>query len=164
VEVVLTPYDPEWPRLYEREAGRIRAALGGRALVLEHVGSTSIPGLAAKPKIDILLVVADSADEEAYVPALEAAGYTVRIREPEWQEHRLLKGPEVDLNLHVFSSGAAEVERLLRFRDHLRADPADRELYERTKRGLAERDWETVQDYADAKSDVVEAILLRAAP
>jgi GrpB-like predicted nucleotidyltransferase (UPF0157 family) len=160
--VVLVEYDPEWPSLYAREEARIRGALGDAALQVEHAGSTSVPGLAAKPIVDIVLVVANSADEPAYVPALEAAGYTLRIREPEWFEHRALKGTEPSVNLHVFPPGCPEVERMLRFRDHLRRDAGDRELYERTKRELAQREWKYVQHYADAKSDVVEAILARA--
>src|SRR5262249_27232018 len=128
----------------------------------EHTGSTSVPGLAAKPIIDITLVVADSADEPAYVPALEAAGYVLRIREPDWHEHRGLKGPDTIVNLHVFSRGCAEIERMLIFRDRLRSDDAERELYEAVKRELAEKDWEYVQHYADAKSEVVEAIIARA--
>jgi GrpB-like predicted nucleotidyltransferase (UPF0157 family) len=160
--VVLVQYDAEWPRLYAREEARIRDALGKTALQVEHVGSTSIPGLAAKPIVDIVLVVPDSADEPAYVPALEAAGYVHRIREPDWFEHRVLKGTDPKVNLHVFSPECPEVERMLRFRDHLRHDQRDRDLYERTKRELAGRDWKYVQHYADAKSDVVEEILERA--
>jgi GrpB-like predicted nucleotidyltransferase (UPF0157 family) len=161
-QVVLVEYDPEWPRLFAREAVRIRAALGDHALLIEHVGSTSVPNLAAKPKIDILLAVADSADEEAYVPALEAAGYTLHIREPDWHQHRLLKGPDTDINLHVFSSGSEEIGRMLGFRDHLRANVADRDLYLQTKRDLASRTWQYTQHYADAKSRVVEEIIARA--
>ena len=160
--IVLADYDPDWPRLFEREAARIRAALGDRALQVEHTGSTSVPGLAAKPIIDVVLAVADSRDEPAYVPPLEAAGYVLRIREPDWFEHRVLKGTDPEVNLHVFSIGCVEVERMLLFRDHLRRNPDDRELYERTKRKLAEREWKYVQHYADAKSQVVEEILDRA--
>jgi GrpB-like predicted nucleotidyltransferase (UPF0157 family) len=127
--------------------------------MLEHVGSTSVPGLAAKPIIDILLVVANSAEESDYVPALVAKGYVLRIREPEWHEHRLLKNPRSTVNLHVFSAGSEEVDRMLRFRDLLRTNPAARELYEQTKRELAKRTWRYVQNYADAKSKVVESIL-----
>jgi GrpB-like predicted nucleotidyltransferase (UPF0157 family) len=158
----LAEYDPTWPQLFEREANRIRAALGERVLLLEHVGSTSVPGLAAKPRIDILLVVPDSADESAYVPALEAAGYVLRIREPDWYQHRMFKGPDTDINLHVLSPGCPEIERMLLFRDHLRRNTADRELYERTKRDLAQRNWKYGQNYADAKTGVVEEILVRA--
>jgi GrpB-like predicted nucleotidyltransferase (UPF0157 family) len=160
--IVLSEYDPAWPALYEREAERIRSALGDRALLLEHVGSTSVPLLAAKPRIDIVLAVADSNDEGAYVPALEAAGYVLRIRERDWHEHRMLNGPDLPLNLHVFSRGCSEIERMLRFRDHLRRNEADRRLYEDTKRTLARRTWKVTQDYADAKTAVVEEILARA--
>lgn len=160
--IQLVDYDPAWPRLFQREAHRIRAALGERAVRIEHVGSTAVPGLAAKPLIDILLAVADSADEAAYLPALAAAGYALRIREPAWHEHRLLKGPDTDVNLHVFSLGCSEIERMLRFRDHLRRHEADRRLYERTKRALARRDWAYTQHYADAKTAVVEEIIARA--
>ena len=100
-----------------------------------------MPGLAAKPIIDIVLTVADSADEDAYVPALEAAGYELTIRERDWHEHRLLKGADPEVNLHVFSDRCPEIARMTAFRDHLRANPADRDLYERTKRDLARRTW-----------------------
>ena len=158
----IVDYDPRWPRLFQREAKRIQAALGDRVLSIEHVGSTSVPGLAAKPRIDVLLVVADSADEAAYVPALEAAGYVLRIREPDWYEHRVFKGPDMDINLHVFSPGCPEIDRMLLFRDRLRSNASDRRLYERTKRELARRDWKYTQNYADAKTAVVEEILTRA--
>jgi len=160
--VLLAEYDPDWPQLFRHEADRIRDALGPRALQVEHVGSTSVPGLAAKPIIDISLAVADSADERAYVPALEGAGYFLRIREPDWFAHRAFGREGVRVNLHVFSAGCAEIDRMLRFRDRLRRDDGDRELYERTKRELAQRQWKYVQNYADAKSAVVQAILARA--
>ncbi len=158
----LEEYDPGWPRLFEREAARVRAALGERVLRLEHVGSTSVPGLAAKPLIDMLLVVPDSADEAAYVPALEAAGYVLRIREPDWHQHRLFKGPDTDINLHVFSPGCPEIRRMLLFRDWLRTHDGDRRRYEQAKRELAGREWKYVQNYADAKTAVVEEIIARA--
>jgi GrpB-like predicted nucleotidyltransferase (UPF0157 family) len=160
--VLLADYDPAWAALYAREEARIRSALGERAVVLEHVGSTSVPGLAAKPKIDMLLGVADSADEAAYVPALEAAGYVLHIREPDWHEHRLFKGPDTDINLHVFSAGHPEIARLIAFRDWLRGNEEERRLYERTKRELAARTWLYTQNYADAKTAVVEEIIGRA--
>ena len=159
--VYLAPYDAEWPRLFERDARRIRAALGNRVLVLEHAGSTSVPGLSAKPRIDIILAVADSANEDDYVPALEAAGYFLRVREPGWHEHRVFKGPDTDVNLHTFTIGCLEIERMLKFRDHLRADGADKQLYENAKRELAQRTWKYTQNYADAKTQVVEDIISR---
>ncbi len=160
--IALAEYDPAWPALFEREEQRIRAALGEAVVRLEHTGSTSIPGLAAKPIIDITLLVADSADEAAYVPHLESAGYRLHIREPAWHEHRLFKGPETEVNLHVFSRGSAELDRMVGFRDWLRTHPEERELYERTKRELAARTWRHVQHYADAKTAVVEEIIARA--
>lgn len=160
--IELAEYDPEWPRLYAREGARIRAALGPRALRIEHVGSTAVPGLAAKPLIDIVLVVADTRDEAAYVPPLEAAGYVLRIREPDWFEHRLFKGPDTNVNVHAFSDGCEEVERMIAFRDWLRAHDEDRDLYLAVKRELAAREWKYVQNYADAKSTVVRGILARA--
>jgi GrpB-like predicted nucleotidyltransferase (UPF0157 family) len=160
--VVVVDYDPLWPALFAREAARIGAALGPRVLRLEHAGSTSVPGLPAKPIIDMVLAVADSADEAAYVPALEAVGYVLRIREPDWFEHRLFKGPDTAVNLHVFSAGCTEIARTLAFRDWLRANPADRDLYAATKRELAARRWKYVQHYADAKTPVIQAIMARA--
>jgi GrpB-like predicted nucleotidyltransferase (UPF0157 family) len=161
--ITLVAYDQAWPGQFEAEAARIRAALGPAVLQLEHTGSTAVPGLAAKPIIDITLVVPHSADEDAYVPQLEAAGYQLAIREPGWFEHRLLRASDPSVNLHTFSRGCPEVDRMVRFRDRLRTHDADRELYERTKRELAARPWGYVQDYADAKGVVVEAILARAA-
>ncbi len=160
--IQIVEYDPRWPNVFVREADSIRTLLGSRALRIEHVCSTSVPGLAAKPIIDLLLVVADSAEEEAYAPALVAAGYVLRIREPEWYEHRLFGGPDADLNLHVFSSGCAEINRMLLFRDWLRSSAADRDLYGRTKLALAQQEWEDVQNYADAKTAVIEEIMARA--
>jgi len=107
-------------------------------------------------------VVADSADESLYIPALEDAGYMLHIREPDWYEHRLLKGPDTDINLHVFSPGCPQIDRMLLFRNWLRDNPYDRQLYERAKRELAHKDWKYVQNYADAKTTIVEEILVRA--
>ncbi len=161
-KILLVPYDPAWPALYEREAARIRGALGDRVRLLEHVGTTSVPGLSAKPIVDILLVVPDSSDEPSYVPDLAAAGYRLVIREPEWYEHRAFKGPDTNVNLHVHSPSSPEIERMLAFRDWLRSNDDERDLYLRTKLELAGRDWAYVQNYADAKGEVVEAIITRA--
>ena len=160
--VYLAPYDPAWPSLFTRLAKQIHEALGDAILLLEHVGSTSVPGLSAKPIIDMVLAVADSSDESSYVKPLEEKGYTLRIREPDWYEHRLLKPPEVEGNLHVFSAGCKEIERMLLFRDWLRIHADDRLLYEETKRELAARTWKYTQNYADAKAEVVQEILARA--
>jgi GrpB-like predicted nucleotidyltransferase (UPF0157 family) len=158
----LVAYDPTWSAQYEAVAARIRDAIGDTAVVLEHAGSTSVPGLAAKDQIDVVLGVPDSTDEAAYVPALEAAGFEFAIREPEWFEHRLFRGRDPKVNLHTFSAHCEEIARMLAFRDWLRTHSEDLELYEREKRRLAERTWNTMQDYADAKTEVVREIVGRA--
>ncbi|MFW5416021.1 GrpB family protein [Nocardiopsis sp. CNT-189] len=159
--VLLVEPDPKWPYLFQREVERLRGLLGEAALGIEHVGSTAVPGLAAKPCVDILLLVADPEDEEAYRPALEGAGYRLFLVEPERSGHRGFKGPDVNVNLHVYPEGP-EARRMLRFRDRLRSSAGDRELYERTKRELAERTWGSVREYGDAKTGVVDEILSRA--
>ncbi len=160
--IEIVDYDPSWPLEFERHREKIVRALGEQALMIEHAGSTSVPGLAAKPRIDIVLVVPDSSDESSYVPPMEAAGYELAIREPDWFEHRVFKRPDVQVNVHVFSRDCPEIDRMLLFRDWLRAHPDDRNFYAQTKRELAGRDWEFVQEYADEKTAVVEAIIARA--
>lgn len=158
-KIEVAEYDSEWPERYGREAARVRDVLGDRVVRLEHAGSTSVPGLPAKPIIDMVLEVADSADEASYVPDLEAAGFVLVIREADWYEHRVFKGPETNINVHVFSADCEETDRMLLFRDWLRANDADRERYAAAKRELASRDWKYVQQYADAKSDIVAEIM-----
>jgi GrpB-like predicted nucleotidyltransferase (UPF0157 family) len=160
--IYLAPYDPEWASQFSLQADRIRSALAEKVLRLEHVGSTSVPGLSAKPIIDMVLAVPNSADESSYVPPLEKLGFVLRIREPDWFEHRLLKAPDIDGNLHVFSISCEEIDRMIAFRDWLRAHDEDRRRYEVTKRELAARTWRHVQNYADAKSEIVREILTRA--
>jgi GrpB-like predicted nucleotidyltransferase (UPF0157 family) len=158
-DILIADYDPTWPVRYAAHAIAITAAIGGALMVLEHIGSTAVPDLAAKPIVDILVVVADSADEASYVPPLEAAGYELRVREPAFQQHRMLKTPAKDVNVHVFSEGATEIGRLLAFRDRLRTHPSERKRYEERKRHLATQSWPDVNAYAEAKTDVIEAIL-----
>jgi len=161
-KVEIVDYDPVWPATFEREAARLRRTLGERVRLLEHAGSTSVPGLPAKPIIDMVLALPDSSDESAYLPDMDAAGYVLRIREPDWYEHRVFKGPDANINLHVFTAGAAEIQKMLTFRDWLRTHPEELDLYRRTKLELASREWEFVQHYADAKTQVIEGILARA--
>jgi GrpB-like predicted nucleotidyltransferase (UPF0157 family) len=160
--IYLAPYDPDWTKQFSLQAKQIRDALSERVLLLEHVGSTSVPGLSAKPVIDMVLAVSNSADEPSYVPLLEARGFVLRIREPDWFQHRLLKAPDIAGNLHVFSIRCEEIDRMLTFRDWLRMHDEDRRLYEETKRKLAAQTWKDTQHYADAKSEVVQEILGRA--
>lgn len=111
VPIVIAEYDPRWPARYAESSAAISAALGRRALRLEHIGSTAVPGLGAKPIVDILVVVADSADEASYLPHLERAGYALRVREPGLDEHRMLRSPARDVHVHVYSQGSREIER-----------------------------------------------------
>jgi GrpB-like predicted nucleotidyltransferase (UPF0157 family) len=157
--------DPAWPGRYEALAATIRAALGWRAMMLEHVGSTSVPGLAAKPVIDIDLTVADPEREQDYVPALEAIGFQLVIREPWWYGHRALAAERPRSNLHVFGFDSPEPVRHRIFRDWLRDNPADRDLYAAAKRQAADRanaGGEHVEQYNARKQQVVREIYHRA--
>ncbi len=160
--ILLMEYDPRWPEQFRRERDRIRNVLGERALAVEHVGSTSVPGLCAKPIIDILLLVENPAEEHSFAPLLEKAGYRLRIREPQWHEHRMFKKQNPEVNLHVFRTGDEEAGRMLAFRDCLRKDERDRERYAAEKRRLASGCWKYVQDYADAKTEMINEIMKRA--
>ena len=162
--IAIVEYDPSWPALYATVAARLRDALGDRVLELDHVGSTSVPGLAAKPVIDVSLTVADSADEPAYLPDLEAAGFELRVREPGWHEHRCLRGTDPPTNVHVWSPGATEPIRNALFRDWLRDHPDDRELYVAAKRSAAAASndaGETMMEYNLRKQAVIREILDR---
>ena len=158
VEIHIVDSDPAWASQFQEHATRIRAALGDIMLRIEHIGSTSVPGLPSKPIIDIILVVTNCADEDAYLRLLEAAGYQLRVRET---DHRMLRTLSRDVHIHVYSSGSSEIERLLVFRDRLRQDASDRELYAQTKRELAARDWRDMNAYADAKTQVIDGIIAR---
>ena len=164
-DIAIVPADPAWPRMYEELASIISSALGDRALSLQHVGSTSVPGLAAKPIIDIDLVVADAADEASYVPDLEAAGFVLRVREPWWYEHRCLSLEQPRCNLHVFSPDSAESVRMAIFRDWLRANAQDRDLYRDAKVAAAAQanaNGEHVMEYNARKQNVIREIYDRA--
>jgi GrpB-like predicted nucleotidyltransferase (UPF0157 family) len=158
-EIVIAEYDPAWPERYQAHARVITDLLGSTLLAIEHVGSTAVPGLAAKPIIDILAVVPDSADESSYLPQLSAAGYYLRVREPDFFEHRMLRTAARDVHLHLFSPEAPEVRRMITFRDRLRRSPEDRARYEAVKRRLAARSWPDMNAYAEAKTEVVESII-----
>ena len=157
-KITVAPYDPEWPKLYERAAERIRSILGDKVLLLEHVGSTSVPGLAAKDVIDIDLTVPDPRVEAQYVPALERVGWVLTIREPSWHEHRCLTRKEgARSNLHVFGPDCPEVIRHRMFRDWLIAHDDDRELYEAAKRAAIPGGGD-VTDYNARKQVVIRDI------
>jgi GrpB-like predicted nucleotidyltransferase (UPF0157 family) len=160
--VRLVDHDPRWVERYDTERRRIVETLGERALGIHHIGSTAVPGLAAKDRVDVCLEVADPDDEDAYLHDLLSVGYAVRVVEP---GHRcLVRADPGDpaTNLHVYAEGDGEVTRHLRFRDRLRHDAADRRRYEELKRSLAEREWPDVNFYAEAKGDLIREILARA--
>src|SRR5579875_1199028 len=155
--VVLVDPDPSWPARYAAVAADLRTALGERALGLEHVGSTSVPGLAAKDVIDIDLTVADPRDEPAYLPALQSLGYVLTVREPSWHEHRCLRLDAPRVNLHVFGPGCPEVVRHRMFRDWLASHVEDRALYEQAKRAAIPGGG-TTMDYNRRKEAVIRQI------
>ena len=155
----LSDYDPEWEARYLEHRRRIGEALDTAGVDIEHIGSTSVPGLAAKPIIDIVVAVDDITAEEDYLDALLAAGYELRVREP---GHRLVRTPSRDVHVHIYERGAPAIDEYLLLRDHLRSDTTDRALYEQTKRQLLSREWSDMNDYADAKTDVIAAIKERA--
>lgn len=160
--IQLVDYDANWLRIFEEHAAIIDRALGGTALQIEHIGSTSVPKLAAKPIIDILVVVKNSADEPTYLRQLQAAGYVLRVREPDWNEHRMLRTASAGVHVHIYSADCDEIERSLSFRDRLRENVVDRVLYEATKRDLAGKDWSDMNAYAKAKTAVIERIIAAA--
>ncbi|SDY96200.1 GrpB domain, predicted nucleotidyltransferase, UPF0157 family [Asanoa ishikariensis] len=160
--IEIVAYDPSWPALYARHADRIRGALGPTALAVAHVGSTAVPGMAAKFRIDIDVIIEDPRAEAAYLPALEAAGYVLRIREPDWYEHRLLHGFDPMTNVHVFPPDCDEHLRHLILRDWLRDHPEDRARYAEEKRRIARSGVTYMAEYASQKSTVIVDILRRA--
>jgi GrpB-like predicted nucleotidyltransferase (UPF0157 family) len=156
--------DPSWPSRFAAMAARIRCALGDAALDVDHVGSTSVPGLAAKPIIDIDVTVPDPRDEATYVPALEAAGFRFRLRERRWHEHRLFHADEPQANVHVFGPDCPEVIRHRMLRDWLTVNSEDRQRYEDAKRASAAATnaaGETTMSYNQRKESVIREILDR---
>jgi GrpB-like predicted nucleotidyltransferase (UPF0157 family) len=165
VGIEVTDPDPAWPRQYDDLAGRIRGALGWRVLQLEHVGSTSVPGLAAKPVIDIDLTVADPGREQDYVPALETVGFRVVRREPWWYGHRVLCADGPSCNLHVFGFDSPELIKHRIFRNWLRGNPEERDRYADAKRqaaSAANAAGEHVMQYNARKQQVIREIYHRA--
>jgi GrpB-like predicted nucleotidyltransferase (UPF0157 family) len=159
--IIIEDYDPAWADQFAAASSLLGEALSGLILAIEHVGSTSVPGLPAKPIIDIDLLIGDTADESRYLPALEELGYRLVLREPWWYGHRMLVSPAEDVHLHVWPSGAPEPVRHRLFRDWLRAHPADRDLYAATKRRLARDTVHRPGDYSLAKNDVIDDIYVR---
>ena len=153
--LTIAEYSADWPRRYEHERQRIVDALGPTLRDIEHIGSTSVPGLAAKPIIDIVAAVPNIDDEDAYMPPLVAAGYVPRVREP---GHRMFRTPDRDVHVHLYTEGDPEYDAVVDFRDWLRTHPEDRVRYEALKRELAPQPWSDTQAYADAKGPLVDEI------
>jgi GrpB-like predicted nucleotidyltransferase (UPF0157 family) len=160
-DVAVVDPDPTWAEQAARLVGVVEAALAGRPATVEHVGSTSVPDLPAKPLLDLLLTVPDPDDEDVYVPALEEQGFTLVAREPWWQGHRLLRHHAPRTNLHVFGADSAEAARMRLFRDWLRTHPDDRALYADAKRAAsaaAMAAGEHVMQYNARKQAVVREV------
>ncbi len=159
--IVIEDYDPAWVRQFAAASARLSQALGDQVISIEHVGSTSVPGLAAKPIIDIDLSIEDTAAESRYLPALERLGYRLVLREPWWHGHRMLVSAAEDVHLHVWPRDAPEPIRHRLFRDWLCLHPEDLELYATTKRRLARDTAQQPGDYSLAKNEVIDAIYAR---
>ena len=157
--IVIVPYDPAWPEMFERHRRRIVGALGPIARRVDHIGSTSVMGLAAKAIIDIQVSVADVNDESAYLDRLAGAGYPLRIREP---GHRMFRTPALDVHVHICNAGSDWERRHLLLRDWLRQSAEDRDAYAALKTGLQAQDWETMNHYAEAKTELITEVLDRA--
>jgi len=152
-------YNDEWPRVFAEHRERLRAALRVVAVDIQHIGSTSVPGLAAKPIIDVVVTVDDITAEEDYLVPVLAAGYELRVREP---GHRLVRTPDRDVHVHIYETNAQAVTDYLLLRDRLRDDADDRALYARTKRELISQGFDDMNAYSDAKTEVIAAIVARA--
>jgi GrpB-like predicted nucleotidyltransferase (UPF0157 family)/predicted acetyltransferase len=161
-KIEIVDYDPLWPAQFQTHVSMIAEALGESAIQIEHIGSTSVPGLAAKSIIDIVVAMQDSTNEDSYLPQLQIAGYELRVREPDWFEHRMFRTPARDVHIHVFSVGCPEIDRCLMFRNRLRENARDCLLYEQTKRKLATQEWADMNEYAKAKTAVIESIVAAA--
>ncbi len=157
--VELVEYDPSWPRRFEVVRAELAGSLGERAIAIEHIGSTAVPGLVAKPIVDVLVAVPRVEPEDSYAPAIVALGYELRVREP---GHRMFRPAAGDVHIHVWAAGTQEAADYLLLRDRLRASPADREAYAARKRELAGRDWPDLNYYAHAKGPLIAEIIARA--
>jgi len=153
--IEIVDYRPAWAERFGGERARIDAALGSIARSIDHVGSTAVPGLGAKPIVDIMVTVDDPDDESSYLPQLEQAGYVLRVREP---QHRMLRTPELEVQVHIWTAGSDDERRHLIFRVRLRSSAEDRAEYERTKRELAGQHRD-VNHYANAKGALIGRII-----
>jgi GrpB-like predicted nucleotidyltransferase (UPF0157 family) len=162
--VVIVAYDPDWPRRFVEERQRLEAVFAGLEAVVEHVGSTAVPGLGAKPVIDVMVGLRALADVEARIPELEAAGYEyVREYQAQLPERRYFRKPRRGpraFHVHCVIEGGDFWIRHLAFRDYLRAHPESAAAYDALKRDLAMRFPKS--EYTDAKTPFIERVLASA--
>lgn len=163
-QIVIVPYDANWPRRFEEERAVLASVFAGSGAVVEHIGSTSVPGLGAKPVIDVMVGVVALSDVEGRMPALEDAGYEyVQKYEAQLPERRYFRKPRTGsraFHVHCVVKGSEFWVRHLAFRDYLREHPASAAAYDELKRDLAAR--VTKADYTDAKSPFIESVLTAA--
>jgi GrpB-like predicted nucleotidyltransferase (UPF0157 family) len=160
--VRVVPYDRRWPALFESEAGRIAAAVASTplpALALEHVGSTAVPGLAAKPVLDIAAGYASGTEPLVYVPVLESLGYVYRGNAGLPGREFFRRGEPRSHHVHLVEQRGAHWERYLRFRDTLRADAGVREAYAALKLALARQHPRDREAYIAGKAGFVDGVL-----
>jgi GrpB-like predicted nucleotidyltransferase (UPF0157 family) len=162
-EVVIIPYDPEWPNLFAHLGGALRAALGDFALRIDHIGSTSVPGLDAKPVIDVQISVASLEPLDAYRAPLESLGYVFRADNTERTKRYFRESPGLRrTHIHVRRAGSFSEQFALLFRDYLRAHADDARRYAKVKHRLANSYRHDRHGYTDAKIPHVWEIMTRA--
>ncbi len=163
-QVSIVPYDPEWPGRFGEERRILAAVFAGSDAIIEHVGSTAVPGLGAKPVIDVLIGVPILVEVESRIPALEGAGYEhVAEYEEQLPDRRYFRKPRFGaraFHVHCVVTGSHFWTHHLAFRDYLRAHPESAAAYYEFKRELARRvsKWE----YTAAKGPFIESILASA--
>ena len=159
-QVEVVPYDPAWPQLFEEEAARIKQALGENCCEIHHIGSTSVPGLKAKPLIDILPVVYDLQKVDQATPLMEAMGYEDKRDFGIAFRHFFCKRQERRThNVHIFEIGSPEIEKHLIFRDWMRTHEGDRREYAQIKQQLADQFPDDSMAYSLGKNKFIKDIL-----
>ena len=158
-KIKIVKYNNDWHSKFLEHKNKIQNCLGDIVIGIEHIGSTSVPNLSAKPIIDILLIVNDSANEDKYLKKMEDAEYELRVREPDFHEHRMFRTSEKDVHIHVLSKGSTEIDEYILFRNRLRSNDTDRIRYEKVKLYLAKSNWNDMNEYADAKTKIIKEII-----
>ncbi len=163
--VIIVEYDPRWPELYEEEKSVVMATVGGMVRSIEHIGSTSVPGLGAKPIIDIVAGVEGPSEADECVALLAGVGYDDVTPQPDNPDWYYCLGRRLDgayCHLHLMRQGSRFMEGHVLFRDHLRANPDVAREYQELKRVLAERHRDDRPGYGEAKTGFIESVVERA--